>query len=111
MSFAEEVVSGYEIHMGQTQTDTPWLQLIERRGETVDVIDGAMNVNGRIWGCYLHGLFHNKSVRHAWLQSLGWQQAEQSAVLDDLEVAFERLADHVEKALDMELLDQILENA
>ena len=28
----EETVSGYEIHMGRTETESPWLHLVERRG-------------------------------------------------------------------------------
>ena len=104
----EEMVQGYEIHMGRTETNSPWLRLIERRGEPVSVADGAMRPDGRVWGCYLHGLFNNQNIRHAWLRSLGWQLAEQSQVAADLEAAFDRLADHIESVFDMDKLDQIL---
>ncbi len=104
----EASVHGYEIHMGRTETETPWLRLVQRGEQQVNVVDGAMRPDGRVWGCYLHGLFGNQSVRHAWLESLGWSYAAESQVAADLETAFDQLANHVEEALDMTLLEKIL---
>ncbi len=67
---AGRVLIGYEIHMGTTPTDSAWLEITERNGERVEVMDGAVSANGQIWGCYLHGLFHNDSLRAAWLNHL-----------------------------------------
>ena len=70
---------------------------------------GTTSGDGQIWGCYLHGLFENEPLRRAWLSTLGWQPDRQRVpVLNGYEAAFERLADVVEDALDMEKLDVIL---
>jgi adenosylcobyric acid synthase len=103
------VIQGYEIHMGRTDTPRPWLEITQRSGQQVSVRDGATSSDGRMWGCYLHGLFENEHLRRAWLSSLGWQPSEgQLPLLERYEAAFERLADVVEDALDMEKLDEIL---
>jgi adenosylcobyric acid synthase len=64
-----------------------------------------VTADGRIWGTYLHGIFDNDALRHAWLRSLGWQEAGQRF---DREVAYNRLADHVQTHLDMEMLRRIV---
>ncbi len=96
-----ETISGYEIHMGQTRGVAPWLTL--HRGDT---FDGDMSADGRVWGCYLHGVFANDNLRRAWLRSLGWQ--DMGLVPSSLEAAFDRLADVVEGNLNMTLLEEII---
>jgi adenosylcobyric acid synthase len=104
-----EMVHGYEIHMGRTQGDSTWLEITERSGESTAVRDGIVTGDGRIWGCYLHGLFQNKSLRRAWLASLGWRGGEVDAQSKTgYEEGFERLADAVETALDMEYLEDVM---
>ncbi|MEM9778027.1 MAG: cobyric acid synthase [Chloroflexota bacterium] len=97
---------GYEIHMGRTESDSSWLKFAKRGSETVNVPDGAMADNGRIWGCYMHGIFENDSLRHAWLNSLGLQQV--SSNLPSLDESLERLADELEKNLDLAWIDELL---
>ncbi len=95
-------IRGYEIHMGRsrlTGDSNDWLCRISSH------FDGAVTADGRIWGTYLHGLFDNDSLRHAWLRSLGWQAAGQRF---DREAAYNRLADHVEAHLDMAMLRRII---
>jgi adenosylcobyric acid synthase len=104
-----EGVQGYEIHMGQTETASPWIEITRRSGQQVSVRDGAASDDGRIWGCYLHGLFENDRLRHAWLSALGWQASNQRLPsIDRYEAAFERLADAVQGALDMLRLDEMV---
>jgi adenosylcobyric acid synthase len=107
-----QLVSGYEIHMGETRgkgRTTAWLELVARDGKAIRVLDGSISSNGRVWGCYLHGLFANQHLRQAWLSSLGWQApAEASSADGGLEDAFEQLADQVEAALDRSRLDAII---
>jgi adenosylcobyric acid synthase len=98
---------GYEIHMGQTRTASPWIAITGRSGQPMEVRDGATSQDGQIWGCYLHGLFENEQLRRAWLSTLGWDYRHGSA-LSGYEAAFERLADEVEAALDMAALDAML---
>ena len=103
---AGEEISGYEIHMGRTSGGPAWLEITERNGLPAGVTDGAMSGDGRVWGCYLHGLFHNRALRRAWLMALGWREAEASALAPRTDL--DRLADAVEAALDMRRLDDIV---
>jgi adenosylcobyric acid synthase len=68
--------------------------------------DGAVAGSaGQIWGTYLHGLFDNDPLRHAWLRSLGWRGDGQRF---DRELAYNRLAAHVRQHLDMSALRRIV---
>ncbi len=103
----ESTVSGYEIHMGETPSQTAWLEIISRNGQPVKVVDGSVSSDGKIWGCYLHGIFVNDEFRHAWLESLGWERraSSQSEIFNQ---SLEMLADAVEGALNMDLLEKII---
>jgi adenosylcobyric acid synthase len=88
-------VSGYEIHLGHTDgpdCQRSWLNL-DGRGE------GAASPDGRIRGCYLHGLFAADAFRTAFLQELGHAGTDYSfeagvdSVLDELAA---HLADHLD---------------
>ncbi len=107
-------ISGYEIHMGRTESKSAWLQINERNGEAVHVLDGASSDDGKIWGCYVHGLFANENFRKAWLKSLGWRErpdrsSETCQSSDALFAAsLTRLANTLEENLDMEFLEKII---
>lgn len=101
-------LNGYEIHMGQTQPGPQaWLKIEQRNGQPIQHPDGAASPDGKIWGCYLHGLFANDAFRRAWLESLGWQ-GPGSSQATRLEESLNALADAVETALDMSLLEKII---
>jgi adenosylcobyric acid synthase len=114
LSAAGSRVEGYEIHMGHTESPSPWLEIERRNERRVQVADGAISDDRRIWGCYLHGLFENDAFRRAWLRSLGWRPPEAGATLQgassraDLASRLDRLADAVERAVDMERLESII---
>jgi adenosylcobyric acid synthase len=103
----DSTVSGYEIHMGETLSQTAWLEIASRNGEQVKVADGSVSSDGKIWGCYLHGIFVNDEFRHAWLEGLGWKHraSSQSEIFNQ---SLELLADSVEGALNMDLLEKII---
>jgi adenosylcobyric acid synthase len=108
--FAElegQTVTGYEIHMGRTDSQTPWMQLTKRSGQAVSVSDGATSEDGKVWGCYVHGLFANENLRRAWLKDLGWN-AEKVSEQDPFAASLTRLADTLESTLDMDLLEKII---
>ncbi len=96
-------VQGYEIHIGKT--DGPdcahaWL-------EVDGAAHGAASADGRILGCYLHGLFSADSFRRAYLERLGGRSEmtyEQS--VDD---TLDALADHLETHMDLDLLLSLAE--
>jgi adenosylcobyric acid synthase len=109
-------LAGYEIHMGRTTSEQPWLAM-KRAGESLEsIVDGAISHDGRVWGCYLHGLFANDQFRRAWLASLDPPHAaDQASTAVDQNTstarfhgALDRLADAVEQALDMQRLETIL---
>jgi adenosylcobyric acid synthase len=86
-----------------------WLEIAYRNGEQVKVPDGSVSSNGKIWGCYLHGIFVNDEFRHAWLESLGWENGQRaSSQAEVLNQSLDLLADAVEGALNMELLEKII---
>jgi len=102
-----QTVTGYEIHMGRTQSASSWLEIIERNGQTVHTPDGAASKDGKIWGCYIHGLFANENLRRAWLADLGWKGEQAGESTNPFAASLTRLADTLEKALDMKLLERI----
>jgi adenosylcobyric acid synthase len=102
-----QTIQGYEIHMGRTSGAEPWLLITSRNGQDAHQFDGAVGGEGKIWGCYLHGLFGNRELRQAWLRSLGWKAGE-PADADRLAISFSRLADTLEVSLDMKRLEKII---
>ncbi|MDO9080062.1 MAG: cobyric acid synthase, partial [Desulfuromonadales bacterium] len=110
----DEVVSGYEIHMGETTIGPlaqPLLRLTMRSGCTVVVNDGAISADGRVWGSYLHGLFDNDSIRQPLLSRLrqkrGLETVENESTTP-LESELDRLADHLQTHLDVERILALL---
>jgi adenosylcobyric acid synthase len=103
-------ITGYEIHMGVTrlQEASSWLTIDRRSGEDVSVTDGAVSEDGKVWGCYIHGIFENCDLRRAWLKSLGWRPQAGGADVD-IQVALDELADAMEAALDMTYLYDLLD--
>jgi len=102
-----QMVTGYEIHMGRTQSESSWLEIVERSGQSVQVADGAANADGKIWGCYVHGLFANQNLRWAWLSDLGWNKDKAGENENPFAASLIRLADTLESTLDMKLLERI----
>ena len=92
-------LTGYEIHMGRTDSNSSWLRFAERGGEAVSLPDGGMSADGRVWGCYMHGLFANDEFRRAWLASLGGTAAD--FALPSVDASLNRLADEMEACLDL----------
>ncbi len=99
-------LTGYEIHAGRTRvTAGAALARITRRGSVAsEEPDGCIVEGGRVWGCYIHGLFANTAFRRAWLTTLGWQPRATAPTPDP----YERLADTVAGALDPHRLDRLL---
>jgi adenosylcobyric acid synthase len=102
-------VSGYEIHMGATSGSSSWLEITQRNGESAHVPDGSLSADGKIWGCYIHGLFANDHFRYAWLENLGWRrQSGAISQAESFQKSLDTLADAVENALNINLLEKII---
>jgi adenosylcobyric acid synthase len=102
-----EEVAGYEIHMGETRlgpTARPLLRLSKRSGCRMNLEDGAVSPDGRVWGTYLHGLFDNPAVCRALVDDLRRRRGlppVTAAPAPTLEKELDRLADHLERHLDL----------
>lgn len=98
---------GYEIHMGRTDgvSESPFL-IEKRSGRACQVPEGCLDSGGRVLGTYLHGLFNNAGLRSAILNHLasrkGFNIRPSPAISRD--VAYDRLADHVRRSLNMDLI-------
>ncbi len=107
-SLKGSLINGYEIHMGQTRSNAPLAEVMQHEASPVSSPDGACSADGRIWGSYLHGIFENDAFRTAWLHSLG-AAADALPFAARRAAAYDRLADVLETALNIPLLDQIIE--
>ncbi len=111
-------VSGYEIHQGRTRAlnDDAHYLLAGDGG----LQDGLIASGGRVWGCYLHGIFDNDAFRRAWL---GWLRRElldeaangalpaagrNASYRERKERGLNALADLLADSLDPALLDSII---
>ena len=110
-SLENKTVYGYEIHMGESKPESnfrPAFKIIERNGETANDLDGVVIKNGQIWGTYIHGIFENDDFRTAFLMQHGRKQKDVFKFHDYLEGQFDKLADVVERHVDV---DRILKTA
>jgi len=98
-----ELLSGYEIHVGRTTSRSPWMN-----GAAGP--DGARSRDGAVWGCYLHGLFHNDRFRSAWLSKLAGRSISdfQISSSEQIQLSLDRLADTFETHADFERLMEIV---
>jgi len=106
-------VRGYEIHMGESVPlgpSQPVVQIRARNGQAIDLLDGAIAPNERVWGCYVHGLFDNEGFRRHFLSQVraafdlpGPERGAQARTSP-----YDRLADAFERSIDMPLLWKML---
>ncbi len=97
-----EQISGYEIHIGSTTGIDCARAWLSANGRDI----GAATENGRVRGCYLHGLFANDGFRRSYLRQLGAKTGE----LDygqSVEDTLDNLAQHIEKNVDITALLEI----
>jgi adenosylcobyric acid synthase len=89
---------GYEMHIGRTTgSSRPLLKLFTGKH------DGAVSADGRIAGCYIHGLMTDDRQRQYWLQRIG-ADGSTFAYESEIDSTLDLLADHIEKHVDCDLL-------
>ena len=104
---SDSPVQGYEIHNGITRGEAlsrPMLMLGDR-------YDGAMSQDGQVMGCYLHGLFDVADSGNA---ILAWGGLHDNRGVDyaaHREQQLDRLADMVERHMDMTILQEAISRA
>ena len=101
---SEAPFKGYEMHTGRT-TGSGCARPLLRFGDGRN--DGAVSADGRVAGCYVHGLFADDRQRSDWLARVG-AAASQFAYEADVEATLDALASHLERHLDC---DRLLELA
>ena len=78
--------------------------------ELGDGFDGAVSPDGRVMGCYLHGLFAADGFRQALLRRIRRREGGRLAYEARVEVALDGLAAHLECCLDLNRLLAIARN-
>lgn len=108
---AKMVITGYEIHLGQTKMSenlkTP-IHLVD-----LDKRDGGINKQGNIFGTYLHGIFENQNWTEQLLNNLRLQKGLAKRAVGQSyqqlkEAEYDRLAAHVRQHVDLEKIYQII---
>jgi adenosylcobyric acid synthase len=90
-------IEAYEIHIGRTSGPARARPFAFVENEP----EGAVSLDGRIMGTYLHGLFSDDAFRSAFLSQLG-ATSSASRYGDGLERTLDALAGHLEAHLDVE---------
>lgn len=116
-------IEGYEIHMGEVIWDhdetsvhvhRPF-QVKEQRLGTDFITpsnltpEGASSEDGKQWGTFIHGILHNDDFRRLWLNRIREEKGLSSLPADlrfheRREAAFDRLAEHASRYLNMPLI-------
>jgi adenosylcobyric acid synthase len=114
------LLHGYEIHMGRSRSTgrcRPLLRIVRRNDRPVDVLDGLLAPDGRVWGTYVHGIFDNDSFRRGFLEALRHRSGlGSSATVPGAGLAFRRwkeeqydhLADHVRRHCDVKRIYRLM---
>lgn len=93
---SDQKSEGYEIHMGETEVDA---------GKHLNLIDGTPEGyfdGDKCWGTYIHGIFDNDAVVEDLIRSMGGTPIEgQESYQSAKETNYNRLADHMDKHLDI----------
>ncbi len=100
-------IFGYEIHHGiSSMAQIPVLRFDD------GTFCGQMERSGKIWGCYLHGIFDSDEFRRWFIDRLreraGLQPVGEILAPYNLEIAFDRLAACVRENIDMDALYRLL---
>ena len=109
---------GYEIHQGETELlagTTPLFVIVARSGQAVEILDGAISDDGKVWGTYLHGLFDNDQFRLALVNRLreekGYSPLQETTSFQferEKQRGYDKLAELVREHLDIRRIYEIL---
>jgi len=92
-----EAVRGYEMHVGATTGAARDRPMLDLDGYT----DGAVSDDGRVMGCYVHGMFAADGFRRAFLARLGHAASGGIGYEARIESVLDGLADHLEAHMDV----------
>jgi len=110
--FVDEILKGYEIHMGQNEYFERTFLFKNLKDETED---GLISANNKIFGTYIHGIFDNDKFRRKFLnlvrQSKGLTEMPENLSVKYhgyKEKGFNKLADYLEENINLDMLFRIL---
>ena len=92
-------IRAYEIHIGRSDGPDRLRPFARVQGAS----EGAISVDGRVMGSYLHGMFIGDAFRAAFLAGLGIAAARRDHGAE-VEGVLDRLAAHLEAHMDMDAL-------
>ena len=95
-----EELSGYEIHMGRTQGPDTSRPMLRIDGQA----DGAMSPDGKVRGCYLHGIFANDAWRHQFLAAIGIE-SKPIRYRQNVDAALDAIAEQLQACIDPALFE------
>jgi len=90
-------VRGYEMHVGRTEGADCARPMLDLAGRA----DGAVSSDGRVMGCYLHGIFASDTFRGAFLKTLRSDYSSTVAYDTRVDATLDALADHLERHIDV----------
>ena len=96
-------VRGYEMHVGLTSGPSRSSPMLDLNGRS----DGAVSPDGKVMGCYLHGLFASDAFRAAFLERLGVRATSGLAYERQIDSTLDALAGHLESSLNLDAIIQM----
>ncbi len=103
-----DTISGFEMHMGETTGPDTARPMLTIDDADTPRPDGAQSADGRISGTYVHGIYAADDFRSSFLKRLNPLRRGGLAWSQQVDVALDQIADHIEKHIDTA---QILEIA
>ncbi|AIS51518.1 cobyric acid synthase CobQ [Thermoanaerobacter kivui] len=117
LSLRNIIVEGYEIHMGKSrifEDSKPFSVITYRNGEKIEVYDGCVSDDGKVFGTYIHGIFENREFVREFINIV--RKSKGLSPVDEIidykefkEREYDRLADIVRKSIDMKEVYEIME--
>ena len=112
-----QLLEGYEIHMGETEISdqvSPFSRIVLQNGEETSRYDGAVSLDKRIQGTYLHGVFDNSQWTRDYLNQIRLEKGlepitDQAIDLKEFkDLQYDKLAAIIRDAVDMKKIYQIM---
>jgi adenosylcobyric acid synthase len=115
LHWANKTFRGYEIHVGETRRSPAaeaFAEVLPLSG-SVKSLDGAVNSDGLVFGCYIHGLFDDDSFRHSFVdvaRALASLKPAEKKVFAtaDREQRIDRWANHLRAHIDIHHIKELL---
>ena len=110
-------IEGYEIHMGENAYGSEVTECIaadERNGEKVKVVDGVCNVQGNVFGSYIHGLFDSGAFLRGIINNLRLSKGYTADTSESIPYSeyktkqYDKLADILRNSLDIDKIYKIM---